>query len=58
MRQPNTRQSQGIHRREGGQTVGAKGVKNTTRMWPMESTKQVSQELIETEGTIMKLVWV
>ena len=42
------------HRREGRRTVGTGGVKDSRKLWPIESTKQGSQRLTETEAATME----
>jgi hypothetical protein len=38
--------------------VGVRGIKDTRRTWPTESTKQGSQGLTETEMTVTEPAWV
>jgi hypothetical protein len=52
--QPNTKQSQENPKEE--RWEGARGFKETTFIWPTESTKQGSEGLTETEVTIRKPV--
>jgi hypothetical protein len=48
----------GPHGREGERIVGARGVKDTRRTSPTESTKQSSQGFTETEAAITDPAWV
>jgi len=41
----------------GGRITGTRGVEDTMRIWPTESTKQDSQGLTETEATITEPAW-